>query len=83
VVVAAAAVERLATLLPITPGGTGVAEIGAVAWLVAAGQPPVGVVAGVLLCRIFLVLMEIPVGAVLLAVWLWVQRPGHRGGAVA
>ena len=31
-----------ATLLPITPGGTGVAEIGAIAWLVAAGQPPSG-----------------------------------------
>ena len=83
VVVAAAAVERLATLLPITPGGTGVAEIGAIAWLVAAGQPPVGVVAGVLLCRIFLVLMEIPVGACCWRSGCWLQRPGHRGRVAA
>lgn len=74
VVVMAAAVERLGTLLPITPGGTGVAEIGAIAWLVGTGLDPVEVVAGVLLCRVFLVVMEIPVGGALLAGWMWMQR---------
>jgi uncharacterized membrane protein YbhN (UPF0104 family) len=74
VVVMAAAVERLGTLVPITPGGAGVAEIGAIAWLVGTGLAPVPVVAGVLLCRVFLVVMEIPVGAVLLASWMWCQR---------
>lgn len=74
VVVMAAAIERLGTLIPITPGGAGVAEIGAIAWLVGTGLPPVQVVAGVLLCRIFLVVMEIPVGGALLAGWMWTQR---------
>jgi uncharacterized membrane protein YbhN (UPF0104 family) len=74
VVVMAAAVERLATLVPITPGGAGVAEVGAVAWLTATGADPVHVVAGVVLCRLFLVAMEVPVGGVLLAGWLWTQR---------
>jgi uncharacterized membrane protein YbhN (UPF0104 family) len=74
VVIMAAAVERLGTLVPITPGGAGVAEIGAIAWLVGTGLGPVEVVAGVLLCRIFLVAMEIPVGAFLLAGWVWWQR---------
>ncbi len=74
VVVMAAAIERLGTLIPITPGGTGVAEVGAIAWLVGTGSPPVEAVAGVLLCRIFLVVMEIPLGSALLAGWMWSQR---------
>lgn len=74
VVIMAAAIERLGTLLPITPGGTGVAEVGAIASLIGTGLPPVQVVAGVLLCRIFLVLMEIPLGGTLLVGWLWWQR---------
>ncbi len=78
VVLAAAAIERLATLVPITPGGTGVAELGTIAWLVAAGLSPVQVVAGVLVYRVFLFAMEIPVGAVLLGAWAWLHRPGAR-----
>ena len=74
VVVMAAAIERLGTLIPITPGGTGVAEVGAIAWLIGTGLPPVEVVGGVLLCRIFLVVMEIPLGSALLAGWMWSQR---------
>jgi uncharacterized membrane protein YbhN (UPF0104 family) len=73
-VLMAAALERLGTLVPITPGGAGVAEIGTVAWLVAIGLDPVEVVAGVLLYRIFLVAMEIPVGGALLGCWAWLQR---------
>jgi putative heme transporter len=83
VVLMAAAVERIGSLVPVTPAGTGVAEIGAVAWLVAAGLDPASVVAGVLLYRIFLVLMEIPVGGLLLGAWAWLQRgTGGRPGQV-
>ena len=39
-VLTAAAIERLGTLVPITPGGTGVAEIGTIAWLVTVGPTP-------------------------------------------
>jgi uncharacterized membrane protein YbhN (UPF0104 family) len=81
VVIMAAAIERLGTLLPITPGGTGVAELGAIAWLIGTGLPSVEVVAGVLLCRIFLVVMEIPVGSALLAGWMWSQRSARTAGS--
>jgi uncharacterized membrane protein YbhN (UPF0104 family) len=78
-VLMAAAIERLGTLVPLTPGGTGVAEIGTIAWLLAAGLDPAEAVAGVLLYRVFLIVMEIPVGGLLLAVWAWFQRaPGGR-----
>jgi uncharacterized membrane protein YbhN (UPF0104 family) len=86
VVLMAAAIERLGTLLPITPGGTGVAEVGAIAWLIGTGLSPSEVVAGVLLCRIFLVVMEIPVGSALLVGWMWSQRATRsaaRSGVVA
>lgn len=74
VVLMAAAIERLGTLVPLTPGGTGVAEIGTIAWLIASGLDPVEVVAGVLLYRVFLIAMEIPVGGILLGGWAWLQR---------
>lgn len=74
VVLMAAAIERLGTLFPLTPGGTGVAEIGTIAWLVANGLDPVEVVAGVLLYRVFLIVMEIPVGGILLGGWAWLRR---------
>ena len=78
VVLTAAAIERLGTLIPITPGGTGVAEVGTIAWLVAAGLNPVQAVAGVLLYRVFLIAMEIPVGGVLLGGWAWLHRYSSR-----
>jgi uncharacterized protein (TIRG00374 family) len=81
VVLMAAAIERLGTLVPLTPGGTGVAEIGTIAWLVAAGLDPVAVVAGVLLYRVFLIALDIPVGGVLLAAWAWSNRPLVRTAA--
>ena len=74
VVVMAAAIERLGTLIPITPGGTGVAEIGTVAWLLANGVDPTGAVAGVVLYRLFLIALEIPVGGVVLGAWLVARR---------
>jgi uncharacterized membrane protein YbhN (UPF0104 family) len=70
----AAAIERLGSLVPVTPAGTGVAEIGTVAWLIANGLDPVGVVAGVLLYRVFVVALEIPVGGLLLGAWAWLER---------
>lgn len=70
VVLMAAAIERLGTLIPITPGGTGIAEIGTIAWLIANGVDATGAVAGVLLYRIFLIALEIPVGGAVLGAWL-------------
>jgi uncharacterized membrane protein YbhN (UPF0104 family) len=73
-IIAAAAIERLGTVIPLTPGGAGVAEAGTVAWLIAAGLDPTQAVAGVLLYRAFVVVMEIPVGGVVLAGWVWQNR---------
>ncbi|HZX07231.1 lysylphosphatidylglycerol synthase transmembrane domain-containing protein [Kribbella sp.] len=70
----ALAVERLLTLVPITPGSAGVVEIGTTAALVALGGDPAGVAAGLLLFRGFTFLMEIPVGGVMLAIWTSLQR---------
>jgi uncharacterized membrane protein YbhN (UPF0104 family) len=77
-VLMAAAVERLGTLVPITPGGAGIAEIGAVAWLVGSGLDPVQAVAGVLLYRVFVFALEIPVGGALLGGWAWWERARTR-----
>jgi uncharacterized protein (TIRG00374 family) len=82
VVLMAAAVERLGSLIPVTPAGTGIAEIGTVAWLVANGLDPVAVVAGVLLYRVFLVAMEVPVGGLLLGGWAWLERRRLRAPSV-
>lgn len=79
-VAAAFAVERVATLLPVTPAGTGPAEAGAVAVLVALGGAPVAAAAGVLLYRLFTVLLEIPVGAIWLAGWSHVAAGAGQGG---
>lgn len=74
VLVTAAAIERLGTIIPITPAGAGIAELGTIGWLVAAGLDPVEAVAGVLLYRVFLVVAEIPVGGLVLGGWAWAQR---------
>ncbi len=71
--IAAFAVERLMTLIPITPAGTGFAEAGAVTVLIAMGCPPASATAGVLLYRMFTVVLEIPVGALWLAAWTQVS----------
>jgi uncharacterized membrane protein YbhN (UPF0104 family) len=72
--VAAAAIERLGTVIPFTPGGAGVAEAGTLAWLIALGVDPTQAIAGVVLYRTFVVVMEIPVGGVVLAGWAWANR---------
>ncbi len=68
------ALERVLTLTGITPGGAGVVEVGLTGMLIAVGGDPVGVVAGVLLYRVFTYGLEIPVGGVGLAAWLWAHR---------
>ncbi len=78
IVLMAAAIERLSSLVPLTPGGVGFAEIGTIAWLVANGQDPVKVVAGVLVYRFFLIAMEVPLGGLLLGAWAWFQRSPRR-----
>jgi putative heme transporter len=78
------AVERLLTLIGITPGGAGVVEVGLTGALIALGGNPAGVVAGVLLYRVLTYGLEIPVGGLGLAAWLWSRRADRRrpvGGA--
>ncbi|MEU4293463.1 lysylphosphatidylglycerol synthase domain-containing protein [Kribbella sp. NPDC026596] len=70
----ALAVERLLTLVPITPGAAGVVEVGTAAALVALGGDPAGVAAGLLLFRGFTYVLEIPVGGITLAIWFCTQR---------
>ncbi|MEV6413606.1 YbhN family protein [Kribbella sp. NPDC051718] len=74
VLITGLAVERLLTLIPITPGGAGVVEVGTVAALVAMGGDPAAVTAGMVLFRSFTYMLEIPVGGVTLAFWLFVNR---------
>ena len=73
-VVAAYAIERLLTLVPLTPGGVGVVETSATAVLVGFGADPAGALAGVVLFRVFSYLIEIPLGAVVAAAWFARRR---------
>jgi len=77
VVAAALAVDRLLTMVPITPAGAGVVEAGTVAVLVALGVDPVLATSTVLVYRVFTFLLEIPVGGAALVVWVL-----RRGRAV-
>ena len=74
VVLIAFAIERLISLAPITPGASGVAELGTVAALHSFGVDPVHAAAGVLLYRILMFAVEIPVGGTIALGWL----RGHR-----
>lgn len=76
-------IERLLTLIPLTPGGSGFTELGTVAVLVALGGSPVPVAAGVLLYRLFTFLVEIPVGGVSALLWLRSHRVTVRKAALA
>ncbi|EAQ00074.1 hypothetical protein JNB_07884 [Janibacter sp. HTCC2649] len=81
-VLAALAADRLLSLIPLTPGGAGFAEVGAAATLIGFGADPLAVTAGVLLYRAFIFLLEIPVGGLWLGCWL-ALRPRQRTAAVA
>ncbi len=73
-VLAAFAVDRLLTAVPLTPGGSGVVEAGTAAALIALGGAPASVGAAVLLYRAFTFLAEIPVGGVWALGWFALQR---------
>ena len=78
VVLAAFAVERLLSLVVVTPGGAGIAEVGTAGTLLALGGAPLGVAAGVLLYRAFTFFLEIPVGGLWLGGWAlarWRRHP--------
>jgi len=75
IVLLAFCAERLATLAGLTPGGLGLVEVGlAGALMLAPGADAAGVAAGTLLYRALTFGLEIPVGWVLLAGWVWHQR---------
>lgn len=83
VIAVAFGVERLITVIPLTPGGSGLAELGSVAVLVAMGVDPVGAASGVLLYRLFTFLLEIPVGGISALVWFRRQRMIAAGPVAA
>jgi glycosyltransferase involved in cell wall biosynthesis/uncharacterized membrane protein YbhN (UPF0104 family) len=77
-VLAGFAIERLFTIVPLTPGGVGVADLGLVAVLLTLGGDPAGVAAAVVLYRLFIFAVEIPIGGGVLGIWLLAQ---HRMSA--
>ena len=81
VVLAAFALDRVASSVPLTPSGTGMAEAAACAVLIGAGAPAVPVLTGVLLYRFLIVVLEVPVGGIALGGWLLAHR-GERSGDV-
>ncbi|MCW2787129.1 MAG: hypothetical protein JWP74_3646 [Marmoricola sp.] len=70
VAVIAFAIERLISLAPITPGASGIAEIGTVAALHSFGVDPVAAAAGVLLYRTLMFGIQIPIGGAIGLGWL-------------
>jgi putative heme transporter len=75
IVLLAFCVERLATLVGLTPGGLGLVEVGlAGALVLAPGASPAAVAAAVLVYRALTFGLEIPVGGLLLLGWTWRQR---------
>ncbi|ABL81077.1 MULTISPECIES: glycosyltransferase [unclassified Nocardioides] len=73
-VLAGFAVERLFTIVPLTPGGVGVADLGLVGVLLTLGGDPAGVTAAAVLYRLFVFAVEIPVGGGVLGIWFLAQR---------
>ncbi len=68
-VLAAFALVRLVTALPITPGGIGLVEVGMTGALVLAGGSEPAVVAGVLVYRALSYALQIPLGALCWIGW--------------
>jgi len=81
VVLAVFSLTRLVTLVPITPGALGVAELSSVAGLTAVGVDPASAAGTVLLFRFLTWFLPIPTG---IAAWLlWRHGVGHDRGAPA
>jgi uncharacterized membrane protein YbhN (UPF0104 family) len=74
VVLIAYATERALTAIPITPGGSGVADTAAVATLVAYHGPAAACAAGLLAYRLFVTGLEIPLGALWALAWFVRRR---------
>ena len=80
-VLAVFAVTRLITMVPITPGALGVAELSYVAGLTATGVGPAAAAGAVLLFRFLTWFLPIPLGA---AAWLlWRRGAGQAPGPPA
>jgi glycosyltransferase involved in cell wall biosynthesis/uncharacterized membrane protein YbhN (UPF0104 family) len=77
-ILAGFAVERLFTVVPITPGGIGVADLGLVGVLLARGGDPAGITAAAVLYRAFILALDIPVGGSVLGIWFLRQRRSRR-----
>lgn len=82
VVASAFVVERVLSMVVVTPGATGVVEVGMAGVLGALGTEPAAAAAGVLLYRGLVVGMEVPVGGLALFGW-WVGRRRVAAGANA
>ncbi|MDO8120389.1 lysylphosphatidylglycerol synthase domain-containing protein [Isoptericola sp. b490] len=81
VALVAFAAGRLLSVLPVTPGGLGVTETGVGALLVALGAPAAAAVAAVLLYGLYMVVLEIPIGAGVLAWWRIAARRRRQPSA--
>ncbi len=75
---AAFAFVRLATALPITPGGLGIVEVGMSAALVLAGGDEPPVVAAVLVYRALTYLLQVLLGVISYAFWRAEMRKGGQ-----
>jgi glycosyltransferase involved in cell wall biosynthesis/uncharacterized membrane protein YbhN (UPF0104 family) len=82
-ILAAFAIERALTIVPLTPGGIGVADLGLVGVLLTLGGDPASVAGAALLYRAFVFAVEIPVGSGTLGLWLLGQRLSARRRATA
>ena len=82
VVASAFVVERVLSMVVVTPGATGVVEVGMAAVLGALGAEPAAAAAGVLLYRGLVVGMEVPVGGLALLGW-WVGTRRNASGVGA
>ena len=81
---AAFAVERMTSIAVVTPGASGLAEMGSVGVLLSLGVVPVHAVAGVMLYRGFVFWLEIPTGAALLGLEVLLRQRGrHRAKRAA
>ena len=78
VVLAGYGVERVLTALPVTPGGSGLADTGSTAVLVALGGAPATTAAAVLAYRAFVVGLEVPVGGMVALGWLTLRWASQR-----
>lgn len=83
VVLTGFAIERVLTTLPITPGGSGVAETGATLGLIALGVDAATATTAVVVYRAFVTWAEVPVGGVVALVWLVGGRARRGPGTPA